>query len=246
LKDAYYFSHDSNARNDEKSMFIRNKYGTTGYGLYWMFVESMHEQADGRLTCDLLEGLALSFNTDITLIQQFYNDAIKIKLFVTDGEKYWSERVLRNKKELEKKRKQKSKAGKKGMAVRWNKDNTVITDNNTDITEDNKGKESKGKESKENKKIYIEQFFESVWSLYPNKKGKGKVSLTQKQKLYDIGFEEIKRCIERYEDTKEEWKEWQHGSTFFNSGYVDYLDKNFEEEKTPVIQIPRWGKVDAS
>jgi hypothetical protein len=82
------------------------------------------------------------------MLKQFYNDAILIKLFVTDGKKYWSERVLRNKKEFEKKRKLKSEAGKKGMAVRWNSNNNVITEHNNVITEDNKGKESKVKEIK--------------------------------------------------------------------------------------------------
>lgn len=156
-KDAYYFPHDSNARNDEKCMYIISKYGLQGYGLYWMFVESMHEQADGKLTCMLLDGLAIRFNVDITVLKQFYSDAISIKLFNSDGEKYWSDRVLRNKKEFDKKRKLKSKAGKKGMAVRWNKDNTVITEPNTVITEDNKVKESKGKQIKGKviKDIYI-------------------------------------------------------------------------------------------
>lgn len=75
------------------------------------------------------------------------------------------------------------------------------------------------------------KFFESIWSLYPNKKGKAKVSDTQKAKLYKIGYEHICRCIERYKASKEDWKAWQHGSTFFNSGYVDYLDENYQEQR---------------
>ena len=160
-KDAYYFPHDSNARNDEKCMYIIGKYGMAGYGLYWIFVECMHEQADGKLTCALLDGFAVRFNTDITLLKQFYSDAISTGLFVTDGTKYWSERVLRNKLEFEEKRSKKSIAGQKGMLKRWNKsstDNSVITtlyqSANNDITKDNKVKESKVKESKENKNIY--------------------------------------------------------------------------------------------
>jgi hypothetical protein len=42
------------------------------------------------------------------------------------------------------------------MAKRWGKDNTVITDDNTAITKDNKGKESKVNKSKVNKNIYAE------------------------------------------------------------------------------------------
>lgn len=162
MKDAYYFPHDSNARSDEKCLYIISKYGAAGYGLYWMFIETMHEQGDGKLTCELLEGLSFSYNTDITLLKQFYNDAIKAKLFITDGEKYWSERVLKNKSEFEEKKKIKSEAGKRGMQSRWGTDNTVITKNNTVITNHNKGKESKGKESKGNNKKSIYGEFSHV------------------------------------------------------------------------------------
>jgi hypothetical protein len=75
----------------------------------------------------------------------------------------------------------------------------------------------------------ISDFFESVWKLYPNKKGKGQVSDSKKKKLYEIGYDEMSRAIKRYIDDleKEEWRKAQNGSTFFNSGYVDYLDANY-------------------
>lgn len=72
--------------------------------------------------------------------------------------------------------------------------------------------------------------FETLWKLYPCKKGKGQVSDTQKQKLLKVGEEELIRCIERYKsDLKRDaaWRKPQNGSTFFNSGYVDYLDANY-------------------
>lgn len=81
----------------------------------------------------------------------------------------------------------------------------------------------------------ISEFFESIWKLYPNKKGKGQVSDSKKKKLYEIGIDEMTRAIERYNSDlkKEDWRKPQNGSTFFNSGYVDYLDANYSpvEEK---------------
>lgn len=80
----------------------------------------------------------------------------------------------------------------------------------------------------------LEQFFESIWKLYPLKKGKGQVSKTKKQVLQRIGYAQIKRCVDRYvAEIKSSGKEkyMMHGSTFFNSGYVDYLDENYEMEK---------------
>lgn len=80
----------------------------------------------------------------------------------------------------------------------------------------------------------LESFFESIWQIYPLKKGKGQVSYAKKVKLRNIGYEQIKRCIDRYvAEIKTTGKEkyMQHGSTFFNSGYVDYLDENFSGGK---------------
>lgn len=80
-------------------------------------------------------------------------------------------------------------------------------------------------------------FFEKVWSLYPIKKGKGAVSESTKKRIFKIG-DEMERCIHRYIDyvetqRKKDFKEikYQYGSTFFNSGYIDYLDENYEEPK---------------
>ena len=71
--------------------------------------------------------------------------------------------------------------------------------------------------------------FERLWQLYPCKKGKGQVSDAKKMRLLDIGFDEMSRAIERYmaELKKDDWRKPQNGSTFFNSGYVDYLDANY-------------------
>lgn len=97
-------------------------------------------------------------------------------------------------------------------------------------------KESNYKESNKEKHS---AFFEKMWSLYPNKKGKGQVSDTRKEKLYKLG-DEFERCISRYISDVEERRgngfpelKYQNGSTFFNSGYMDYLDKNYEEKEKP-------------
>ena len=82
-----------------------------------------------------------------------------------------------------------------------------------------------------NKKVQIDHFFESIWKLYPKKEGKAKVSAKKKAELYKLGYDTVKKCIERYKESKEEWRNYQHGSTFFNSGYIDYLDENYAPPK---------------
>lgn len=82
--------------------------------------------------------------------------------------------------------------------------------------------------------------FENIWKLYPEKKGKGQISESKKLKIADIGEEHMQRCIERYkkELEKDAWRKPQNGSTFFNSGYVDYLDDNYTpsaDKKTKTV-----------
>ena len=76
--------------------------------------------------------------------------------------------------------------------------------------------------------------FERLWKMYPNKKGKGQVSDTQKKRLLAIGETTIVKAIERYSlelQKDADWRKPQYGSTFFNSGYVDYLDENYSPGK---------------
>lgn len=84
----------------------------------------------------------------------------------------------------------------------------------------------------------VDDFFESVWSLYPNKLGKTKVSQKSKKELMKLGFDTIKKTIEKYSSVKPEWKQYQHGSTFFNGGYVDYLENNYSDvaDRSPYRQ----------
>lgn len=73
--------------------------------------------------------------------------------------------------------------------------------------------------------------FERLWKAYPNKRGKGQVSDAKKKKIAEIGEEEMQRAMARYIEELEQqtWKKTQNGSTFFNSGYIDYLDENYEK-----------------
>lgn len=73
----------------------------------------------------------------------------------------------------------------------------------------------------------IDDFFETVWKLYPKKRGKGQISDSKKKRLYEVGIDELSRAIERYKAECDDIQFMQYGSTFFNSGYIDYLDANY-------------------
>lgn len=86
-----------------------------------------------------------------------------------------------------------------------------------------------------------EEFFERAWQYYPNKRGKGQVSKKSKERLMSHGWDNVKRAIDRYlEDLKkDEWRQAQNGSTFFNSGYVDYLDENYTPPMNPKLDYSK-------
>lgn len=101
-----------------------------------------------------------------------------------------------------------------------------------------KVKKSKVKNNNNMCKAEANALFERVWKLYPLKRGKGQVSETQKLKLLEIGFEELERAITRYNQYVDsvDYLHYQNGSTFFNSGYVDYLDDNYTTEKQRTLK----------
>ena len=98
-KDAYYFSHDSNARHDENILAMRSVYKGEGYGWYWIIIEMMRDANSHRLQCTgkywyLAMAQELQTKPDIALT--FINDCVnEFGLFKTDGEFIWSESLLR-------------------------------------------------------------------------------------------------------------------------------------------------------
>ena len=73
-----------------------------------------------------------------------------------------------------------------------------------------------------------ESLFEELWKAYPQKRGKGSISKTTKTKLLKVGREQMLRAIDRYvSECKEQGRYYKNGSTFFNSGYLDYLDDTY-------------------
>lgn len=130
-------------------------------------------------------------------------------------------------------------APKERADVRKKRLDNQWTTNGQPMDSISKDKLSKDKISKENnnnvQNAEAEALFDELWLMYPSKKGKGQVSMTAKKKLLKIGADEMRRAIVRYKDElakDADWRKPQNGSTFFNSGYVDYLDDNYQPAHT--------------
>lgn len=83
-KCAYYFSHDSNLRNNINVCSMRYYYGSAGYGLYICILEMLCGSPDRRLPLNIeIEGMPHGF------IQK----CIDLQLFVSDGDLFWAENI---------------------------------------------------------------------------------------------------------------------------------------------------------
>ena len=130
------------------------------------------------------------------------------------------------------------------ISVPENRENVVmnvISDGRKEVKGgiNTQSKEEKSREKNNNKLCKAEALalFETLWKMYPNKKGKAQVTDKDKQKLLEIGLEEMTRAINRYKRYIEANKDWYkplNGSTFFKGRYMDYIGDDYEEAKQPV------------
>lgn len=168
----------------------------------------------------------------ITALERFGMISTENDMYMING---WEEH--QNKDGLEKIREQarvrqaKYRDKQKQIGSNAERNVTVTSHNALDIDKDI-DKEKDNKDLVRNS----EALFERLWKLYPNKKGKGQVSNAQKKRLYAIGEPTLVKAIERYSlelQKDADWRKPQNGSTFFNSGYKDYLDENYVPSPEP-------------
>lgn len=136
-KDTFYFSHDYNARNDEKIKRLIRKHGMQGYGVFWSIVEDLYNNANA-LRMDY-EGIAYDLRSDSDLVASVVND---FDLFIFNGDYFGSNSVQ----ERLEQRNDKSAKARKSASYRWENANAMQTQSDSNAKKERKGKEIKGKE----------------------------------------------------------------------------------------------------
>ena len=68
-KDAYWFSHDSNAKDDPKCVLLIDQLGLEGYGIYWVLVEILREQPDFSYPLSLVPAIAKRYGTSAPKVE---------------------------------------------------------------------------------------------------------------------------------------------------------------------------------
>lgn len=131
-KDAYYFTHDSNAKDDPKCALLIDQLGMEGYGIYWMLIEVLRDQPDYKYPLALLPSLARKYNTTPQKIEAVVRG---YQLFVVEGGVvFLSESLVRRMNDWDEKKLKRSLAGKKGNEVRWGNRNLIAMRSQPDRT----------------------------------------------------------------------------------------------------------------
>ena len=120
IKSTNYFSHDSNARNDEKLVRLRMKQGAAGYGVYFMILERLREEADYMSAKDY-NMIAFDLRVDAAIVKSVVED-FGLFTFTNDGKCFYSESFTRRMDIKDTLRRQRSEGGKIGMKNRWKKE----------------------------------------------------------------------------------------------------------------------------
>lgn len=133
MKDTFYFSHDYNARSDDKTKRLIRKHGILGYGIYWAIVEDLYNNANALQTD--YEGIAFDLRVDAEIIESIIND---FDLFIVDGEEFGSMSV-QNRIDA---RNKKSKKARENANKRWAKNaNAMRPQCDRNAIKERKGKE---------------------------------------------------------------------------------------------------------
>lgn len=113
-KDTYYLKLDVNAYDDPKVKLIRKYHDNMfAFGSYILIACKLRQESDCSLDYNdfTFEALGIDIGKTPEETKQFIDDCIKFRLFKKADEKFFSERVNRDKSKLDEKREKARKAG---------------------------------------------------------------------------------------------------------------------------------------
>lgn len=123
IKDAYYFSHDSNAKDDPKCVLLIEQLGLEGYGIFWVLIEILREQPNFQYPLRLIPSIARKYNTTVEKVKTVI---IGYELFLIQDDKiFLSESLNRRMSIFLEKREKLSQAGKKGAQIKKDRNRNI-------------------------------------------------------------------------------------------------------------------------
>ena len=156
-KNTFYFTHDGNARNDEKIIAVRMKYGCEGYGIYFMLIEKLFESSD-YMCVKNYNHIAFDLRVGADKVKSIIED-FNLFQFSDDDDYFYSESLLDRMIPLNNLKNQRSEAGKKSAEKR--KINDRCEDIQRPLTKKaTERKKERNKEEKEIKEKEIKENFD--------------------------------------------------------------------------------------
>ena len=98
MKDAFYFPHDSNAKDDPKCSILLEQLGCEGYGIFWILIETLREQPNYRYPMGLLPVIARKYNTTHEKVRVVVGN---YGLFSIDADEFFSLSLNRRMEQVE-------------------------------------------------------------------------------------------------------------------------------------------------
>lgn len=140
MKETFYFTHDYNARSDEKIKKLIRKHWMEWYWLFWSIIEDLYQNANAlRMDC---EWIAFDMRVEEDIVKSVIND---FDLFVIEWDIFGSKSVETRLLE----RDEKSSKARDSARKRWEKKdaNALRTQSDGNAIKEKKRKEKKEKET---------------------------------------------------------------------------------------------------
>jgi hypothetical protein len=109
IKDCYYFSHDSNAKDDPKCVMLIEQLGPEGYGIFWILIEMLRDQPSYKYPVALIPALSRRYNTTAEKMKTVVNS---YGLFEVDEENFFSLSLMSRMGKMNEIKQKRSNAGK--------------------------------------------------------------------------------------------------------------------------------------
>lgn len=197
-KETFWFRHDYDAADDDRTMVMIEQLGLEGYGIYWVLIEKLRGREDYKMPFSIIPSLARRY---MTTPEKMKTVIMQYGLFQYDDEGFfYSESLIRRMNALEELKQRRAIAGKKAVEARWSKEkdtkcivseyesyskrianeqqtNTDAIRPDTDKIRIDKNRIDKSKEenkeiedkSSTKKKKEYDGFVERMYALYPTK-----------------------------------------------------------------------------
>ena len=237
-KDAFYFPHFCNARNDRKVKRLRKELGIEGYGIFFMILEVLREQTDYKYPIDDIDLLADEFCTSEQKVRAV---VANYDLFKVDTkQKLFSAKLIVFLQPMLERREK----AKVASLIRWDKHKTQLKQddvfNAQALPEDSssnalamQGKERKGKESIIRPEFISEKSWTDLLSHRKEKRAsKSKRAIdaiiSQFEKAVQCGYS-VDQCIDEmvvrnWTGFKAEWMENSKVTPLYTKASVHNCD----------------------